>query len=306
MTASTEVPEVGPRQPCPCGSGKRYKVCHGKRARDAGRHYVARPFAGLPGECDWVAMREIVSAATATISLTGEHADRSVVVCTLLPGAAPALVRDNGEILLALQTVAASGDPAADLGHVLTTALAAEPGGPVDPGPRPPEAPRLHDLIDLDADFDVTVHDGFDYWLDPESTPPVEVRSALDEANSAIVPAARLTSVTAAYWCSLGDRDQVRWVLPHDEEPLLDGLARLRAAGADNLGEGTRLLGTFRTNGVLVPVWDLVDGTPAADVEEPAAAFGERLTAAVADSTPLDRDQRRARSGLANRQVTIR
>ena len=21
--------EVGPRQPCPCGSGKRYKSCHG-------------------------------------------------------------------------------------------------------------------------------------------------------------------------------------------------------------------------------------------------------------------------------------
>jgi len=71
------------------------------------------------------------------------------------------------------------------------------------------------------------------------------------------------------------------------------------------IGNPTSSSDQFR-NGVLVPVWDLVDGTPAADVEEPAAAFGERLTAAVADSTPLDRDQRRARSGLANRQVTIR
>ena len=33
--------EVGPREPCPCGSGKRYKACHGK----AGGVFVARPFA---------------------------------------------------------------------------------------------------------------------------------------------------------------------------------------------------------------------------------------------------------------------
>lgn len=306
MTASTEVPEVGPRQPCPCGSGKRYKICHGKKARDAERHYVARPFAGLPGECDWVAMREIVSSATAPVRLVGEHADRSVLVCTLLPGAVPALVRDSGEILLALQTVGQTGDPAADLGHVLDVALTADPGSPVTPGSRPPEAPRLHDLLDVDQEFAVTVHEGFDYWFDPESEPSAEVRSALDEANEAVVPTARLASVTAAYWCSLGDRDQVRWVLPYDEEPLLDALARLRAAGDDTLGEGTRLLGTFRTHGLLVPVWDLVDGTAAGEVEDPAAAFDARLREALSETGPLDRDQRRARSGLANRQVTIR
>ncbi|WP_051425511.1 DUF5926 family protein [Jiangella gansuensis] len=306
MSATTEIPAVGPRQPCPCGSGKRYKACHGKRAREAERQYIARPFAGLPGECDWVAMREIVSAATAPLRLTGDAADRTVVVCTLLPGALPALVRQNGEIMLALQTVTSTGDPAADLGHTLAAALDAEPGSTVNPGPRPADAPRLQDLVDADAEFPVTVHDGFDYWLDPESDAGSEARAALEEANSAIVPAARLTSVSAAYWCSLGDRDQVRWVLPYDEEPLLDGLARLHAAGADTLGEGTRLLGTFRASGLLVPVWDLVDGTTADEVEEPAATFAARLTDAVADKTPLDHDQRRARAGLANRQVTIR
>ncbi|MBB5787385.1 DUF5926 family protein [Jiangella mangrovi] len=305
MSATTEVPVVGPRQPCPCGSGKRYKVCHGKKAREAERHYVARPFEGLPGECDWVAMREIVSSATAPLRLASGD-DRSVVLCTLLPGAFPALVRENGEILLALQTMTSTGDPAADLGHTLTTALEAEPGSTVSPGPRPPEAPRLHDVIDVDAELQVTVHDGFDYWLDPESDAGSDARSALEEANSAIVPSARLSSVEAAYWCSLGDRDQVRWVLPYDEEPLLDGLARLHAAGQDTLGEGTRLLGTFRASGLLVPVWDLVDGTTADAVEEPAAALGERLAEAVAAKTPLTGEQRRARAGLANRQVTIR
>ncbi|WP_203433896.1 DUF5926 family protein [Jiangella asiatica] len=306
MSATTEVPVVGPREPCPCGSGKRYKVCHGKRAREAERQYVARPFAGLPGECDWVAMREIVSSATAPLRLTGDAAHRSAVVCTLLPGALPALVRDNGEILLALQTISSTGDPAADLGHTLAQALEAEPGNTVNPGPRPADAPRLHDLIDSDAEFSVTVHEGFDYWLDPESDTGSEARAALEEANSAIVPAARLSSVSAAYWCSLGDRDQVRWVLPHEEEPLLDGLARLHAAGTDTLGDGTRLLGTFRASGLLVPVWDLVDGTTADEVEKPAATFAERLDDAVADTSPLDHDQRRARAGLANRQVTIR
>jgi hypothetical protein len=305
VSATTEVPVVGPRQPCPCGSGKRYKVCHGKKAREAERQYVARPFAGLPGECDWVAMREIVSAATAPLRLA-DGSGRSVVLCTLLPGAFPALVRENGEILLALQTMTSTGDPAADLGHTLTTALETEPGSTVSPAPRGSDSARLHDVIDVDAEFQVTVHDGFDYWLDPESDAGSDARSALEEANSAIVPAARLSSVEAAYWCSLGDRDQVRWVLPYDEEPLLDGLARLHAAGADTLGEGTRLLGTFRASGLLVPVWDLVDGTLAEAVEEPAAALGERLAEAVAEKSPLTSEQRRARSGLANRQVTIR
>ena len=62
-------------------------------------------------------------------------------------------------------------------------------------------------------------------------------------------------------------------MLPHDEEPLLDALARLHARGADGLGEGTRLIGTFRADGLLVPVWDLAPGTEADAVEAPAAAF---------------------------------
>ena len=51
--------EVGPRQPCPCGSGKRYKACHGAEG-GAAAVFVGRPFEGLPSECDIVAMRELV------------------------------------------------------------------------------------------------------------------------------------------------------------------------------------------------------------------------------------------------------
>jgi preprotein translocase subunit SecA len=28
--AKTDIPKVRPNDPCPCGSGKRYKKCHGK------------------------------------------------------------------------------------------------------------------------------------------------------------------------------------------------------------------------------------------------------------------------------------
>ena len=44
--------EVGPRQPCPCGSGRRYKACHGSAAGPVPT-YVARPFEGLPASATW-------------------------------------------------------------------------------------------------------------------------------------------------------------------------------------------------------------------------------------------------------------
>src|SRR6478735_7346275 len=121
--------EVGPRQPCPCGSGKRYKACHGAPG-GAADVYVARPFEGMPSECDVVALRELVPAATAPLRL--KDSDRTVVLCSLLPMAAPAMVRDSGEVWLGMQVQHHFGDPARDLGAVLELALAAaeaeEPG----------------------------------------------------------------------------------------------------------------------------------------------------------------------------------
>ena len=85
-------------------------------------------------------------------------------LCSLLPMAAPAMVRDSGEIWLGLQVQHNFGDPARDLGAVLLKALAtAEPGivGLTDP---PGEGPRLQDLV-TDEPLTITVHDGFDYWI---------------------------------------------------------------------------------------------------------------------------------------------
>src|SRR5688500_19917911 len=58
--------EINPKAPCPCGSGRRYKHCHGSGYAPP----VTRPFEGLPGEADWVALRELVPAATATLRTT--------------------------------------------------------------------------------------------------------------------------------------------------------------------------------------------------------------------------------------------
>ena len=62
----------------------------------------------------------------------------------------------------------------------------------------------------------------------------------------------------------------------------------------------------FRTHGVLAPVWDLEVGTGAEALEEPAAAFAKDLEAALADTSDLTPEERSARNGLANRQVTLR
>lgn len=300
------VPVVGAREPCPCGSGRRYKACHGRASGEAIDPFVSRPFQGLPGECDWVAMREIVPAATATVWLVGEHASTTVTVATVLPMAWPAVVRQDGEILIGLQVAAGSGDPSRNAADALLQALEAEPGTPVTALARRSGGPRLQDLVDPARAFDVTVHDGFDFWLDGTDEPPADVTASMERANEAVVPTVRLKAVEAAYWCEIRDRNHLRWVLPHDEERALDAIARLHAAGADRVGEGTRYVGSFRAGGLLVPVWDLPSGMPAEALEEPVAALAERLGNALADARPLDDAERRARAGLRNRQVTLR
>lgn len=293
--------EVGPRQPCPCGSGKRYKACHGS-GEDL---YVARSFEGFASECDIVAMRELVPAATAPLSLSGEHADRSVLLCSLLPGAAPALVRESGEIWLGLQVQHAFGDAARDLGAVLELALATQEPGAVGLTRSPGPGKRLQDLLNPTAPLEVTVHDGFGYWI--ADLPDTEgLEEALEQANAGAAPTARLTSVTAAYWTDAGSKEHVRWVMPEAESELLDALARLHAADQDRLTDDTRFIGMFRAHGLLAPVWDVPVGTGAEALEDPAAAFKERLDEALAQQGALSAEERSARAGLATRQVTIR
>ncbi|MDT0309841.1 DUF5926 family protein [Streptomyces sp. DSM 44917] len=304
---SGEVPVVGAREPCPCGSGRRYKACHGRAAAQAVTELVRRPFEGLPGECDWVALRELVPAATARLTLRdGLPADvPSLTLATVLPLAWPALRRQDGAVLVAVQNDTATGDLSRDLADVLTRALTTAPGSPVEAGRTPAEGPRLQDLIAPDAPFEPEIHEGFEFWLDDAGQATPEVTASLERANAAATPTARLTGVSAAYWCRTPEKNHLRWVMPHPEEALLDALARLHAAGASSLGEGTRLVGSFRAHGLTVPVWDLPGELSAEDCEKPAAVFEERLTEALAVDAPLTAEERRARSGLMNRQVTL-
>lgn len=302
-----EVPVVGAREPCPCGSGRRYKACHGRAAAQAVTELVRRPFEGLPGECDWVALRELVPAATVPLKLRDALPEDvpSVTLATVLPMAWPALRRDNGAVLLGLQNDTPTGDVSRDLADVLRRALTARPGTPVAAERTAADAPRLQDLLDLDEPFVPEVHEGFEFWVEDAANQSPEVAASLERANSAALPTARLEGVEAAYWCGTPEKNHLRWVMPHPEDGLLDALARLHAAGASSLGEGTRLVGSFRAHGLLVPVWDLPVSMRAEDCEKPAAAFAERLGEALDVTEPLSADERRARNGFTNRQITL-
>jgi hypothetical protein len=255
-----------------------------------------------------VALREIVPAATAPLVLgdgSGEYAGRTVTIATVLPLAWPAMVRADGAVFLGLQVNARSGDTSRDLAAALLEALDSTAGTAVTPPGLPGQGPRLQDLLGGDVPH-VTVHDGFDFWVEGVPDPQGEVTASMERANAGVVPTARLTGVEAAYWCRIGDSTHLRWALPEDEGPLLDAFARLHVAGSLGLGNGSRYVGAFRAHGLLVPVWDLASGTSAEDIEAPAAAFRLRLDEMLGEAAPLDAEARRARAGLIGRQLTLR
>lgn len=315
-----EPPSGGLRAPCPCGSGKRYKQCHGRFR--TGAEFVARPFEGLPRETEWVAFREIVPAATMRTRTTD---GTEVVFATVLPVAWPALRRVDGSVFVGVQAADASSDASRDLAAALDAALAADGPGPITHLDARTSTARLQDRLDLSVDPVVEVHQGFDFWLDgvldagegtadedPLSALAPQVRASLERANEAVVPTERLTAADSAYWAHIGDSVHLRWIIPTPEDAFLDALARLHAqrdgdgAPLSTLGDGTRFAGFFRAYGLVVPVWDLAAEDTAEATEEPFAAFVERFEAALAQDGPLDGEARRARAGLLSRQVTLR
>ena len=293
---------VNPKAPCPCGSGRRYKHCHGSGYAPP----VTRPFEGLPGEEHWVALRELVPAATAPLRTTD---GRDVTLASVLPGGAPALVRANGEILLGVQLQGSSDDVSRDVGTALAAALEAPAGAPVDPGPlggAGSTGPRLQELVDTTAPLQVTVHEDFGFWLEGVEA-GAAARAGLEQANAAILPTELLPDLGAAYWVRPGaERAHLRWVRPEPEEQLLDALARLRASGGIVLSEGTRYAGAFRAHGLVVPVWDVPADVPGEEWAGPSAGLQSRLESALTVTDPLTADERRARAGLLSRQVTLR
>ena len=295
------------------GKASRRKKAQGEqggKVKVAPAPYVARPFEGLPGETDWVAAHEIIPAATATLTLTGEGvpegSPQTVTLATVLPMAWAALHRADGAVLVACQSGSSSGDASRDLAAALVAALEVEPGNPVPSAPRATaETPRLQDLLDTDAPFELEVHEGFDFWVGDDDLDEAG-RESLDRANETVVPTRPMSSAPSAYWCQIGERTYIRWILGDDEDAATTALARLAAAGESELGAGNKLLGAFRAGGLLVPVWEVPADTEAADHEDELAAMQKRYRAALAQDEPLTPDERRARAGLTSRQVTLR
>ncbi|GAA2819329.1 DUF5926 family protein [Saccharopolyspora taberi] len=312
-TAAAPKPEGGisPRQPCPCGSGKRYKACHG-RAGGAADVIVTRPFEGLAAECELVALREFVPSATARLPV---REGREITLATVLPMASAALLRSDDQAFVGLQVQTRSGDVSRDLARAVEWVRTAEPGHTLPVvGPETAEAgtvpARLQDLLDPDAELDVELHSDFSWWIPGDTEPTGEVALSLERANAAIMPTERLNAegVKSAYWVDAGEKAHLRWVRPEPEERLLAALARLSARGELALGEDSRYAGSFRAHGLLVPVWDLDREKHAREWEQPAAELGARLAEALEslDAEPLDAAERRSRDGLRGRQITVR
>ena len=120
---------INPKQACPCGSGKRYKACHGSGDDNV---IVLRPFEGLACEPDVIAVREFVPSAVADLALNAAGkklaGDKKPQLVSVLPGAAAAMVRGDGAVFVGLQTQVRTGDISGDLAGALRWALAAEPG----------------------------------------------------------------------------------------------------------------------------------------------------------------------------------
>lgn len=272
-------------------------------ARAQATAFIARPFEGLPFESDLICLRELVPAATAEVRLNAEHGGQTVTIASLLPAAWQAWRREDGEVYAGMQVPVSSTDASRDVARGILTAVEAQPGTTVEGTTEPGDGPRLQDILDLEAPFDVRVRESFDYWDLPGDDD--EVAAALEQANESITPTEKLASVTAAYWTEMSGRTYVRWARSEGEDRVVDALARLAAVGGNDLGGPGTFLGYFRAHGIIIPVWELEFGTQADDVEEPIAEFATRLDAALSTDEPLSTEARRVRSGIVARQLTI-
>jgi hypothetical protein len=267
---------------------------------------VARPFEGLAGETELIALREFVPSATVPLTLLDPPPDvPSITLASVLPAAAAALTRSDRSILLGMQVQTHSGDLSRDLAAALEWALSAEPSSVLPVVGRAVAGPRFGDLV-VDQDFDVTLHDSFSWWLEEPPEPGSEVALSLEQANTAIMPTARVADLPGAYWVDAGEKAHLRWVRPEEEQPLMAALARLAVDDALDLGGGSRYVGSFRAHGCLVPVWDLDRDAHPSEWDTPVREFAGRLDEALAVEQPLDSAQRRARDGILGRQFTLR
>ncbi|GAB16833.1 hypothetical protein GOEFS_015_00300 [Gordonia effusa NBRC 100432] len=303
----------GPRP----GSNRAERVAARKARQLSAVALPPRPFAGFVAECDLVALRAFVASATAELDLTSDPTNR-VTLATILPGAVPAIVRAidaasdadgrTVEGLVAMQTTSELdiADAATNLANSIAWAGEAEVG---DEYELSDADGVLTDVLKTDEPLKIIVHDDFSWWFAGESAVPPEIAQMLARANETIMPTARLTprsGVGAPWWVDAGDRAHLRWVRPENEDELMSALARLHAAGQLTLGEGSRFAGSFRTHGLLVPVFDLDNEKHHEEWYDGVNEFDERLVEALANTAELTGEERRSRDGIRGRQITLR
>ncbi|MGC5248874.1 DUF5926 family protein [Gordonia sp. DT219] len=325
----------GPRP----GSNRAERVAARKERQAAALAPPPRPFAGLAAECDLVALHTFVPSATAVLDLVEpgpprpeltsvlpddtaiappapEGARNEVVLATILPGAVTGITREISgatEALVALQTDPDPDDLSGALAAAIAWAAHAGPGGEYRHGgettPDGAARPALTDVLKADAELEIVVHGDFAWWFPPGNEVPPEIAAMLERANDTVLPTARMhvsSGNGAPWWVDAGERAHLRWVRPEPEDEVMTALARLHAAGQLSLGEGSRFAGSFRTHGLLVPVFDLDNERHHEEWYDELDRFDGRLTEALAATTELTLDERSSRDGIRGRQVTLR
>ncbi|WP_045820970.1 DUF5926 family protein [Williamsia herbipolensis] len=300
------------------GSDRAERVAARKARQAQALAAPARPFEGLAAECDIVALRAFVASATASITVHGESGSNAVSLATILPGAVQALTRDLGgsvEGLVALQTEFEGSDIPGELAHALRWASRAEAGAPYEPRPQDTDGSETDGEADLAATLgaettlDITLHDDFSWWFADSADISPDIAAMIEQASESILPTARIVGDDlsgAPWWVDAGERAHIRWVRPEAEDDVMTALARLHAAGRLTLGEGSKFAGSFRTHGLLVPVFDLDNEMHHEEWTAPCARFEADLAEALAQTGELTGEQRRSRDGIRGRQVTLR
>lgn len=324
----------GPRP----GSNRPERVAARKARQLAAFAPPPRPFAGLAAECDLIALRSFVASATAVLDLTEPGAPQAeltsvmpddtatapprapgtrneVVLATILPGAVPAIARESRgavEGLVALQADPEPEDIDAALAEAIVWAAHADGGEEYERGnteAAQSDSPLLTEVLKADSALTITVHDDFAWWFPPGTEVPSEIAAMLERANDTVLPTARMqvTSGTGApWWVDAGERAHLRWVRPEPEDELMTALARLHADGRLTLGDGSRFAGSFRTHGLLVPVFDLDNELHHEEWYGGLDQLDVWISEALTQTTELTTAERSSRDGLRGRQVTLR
>lgn len=266
--------------------------------------FAPRPFEGMKHEADIVALRELLPAASLTLKTTKEYGAKEFDLVSLLPAASSAFIREDGRLLVAAQTTGNSPDISHDLAASVLAGLEAEKGQAINVDFRQP-GPRLQDILDDSFEAELVIQPDFGFWLDPDKELDEQAKQAISESAEGIVPATLVPGVDNMYHFRM-NHDYIRWVCLDEATDLENALARLQGRQELKIGEGSRFLGIFRALGVLVPVFEIPDGTDPDQLEKPAAEFVKAVKKALAQTGPLTDAERRAKAGIIARQVPLR